>query len=60
MTITSSVFEEGEMIPVKYSCDGDDISPPLSWSDAPETTKSFALISDDPDAPVGTWVHWII
>ena len=60
MTITSSVFEEGGMIPVKYSCDGDDISPPLSCSDAPETTKSFALISDDPDAPVGTWVHWVI
>lgn len=60
MTITSSVFEEGGMIPVKYSCDGDDLSPPLSWSDVPETTKSFALISDDPDAPVGTWVHWVI
>jgi Raf kinase inhibitor-like YbhB/YbcL family protein len=60
MNIKSSVFEEGGDIPQKYSCDGEDISPPLSWSGAPETTKSFALISDDPDAPMGTWVHWVI
>jgi Raf kinase inhibitor-like YbhB/YbcL family protein len=60
MQITSSAFREGQAIPRKYTCDGEDVSPPLSWSGAPEGTKSFALISDDPDAPVGTWVHWVI
>jgi Raf kinase inhibitor-like YbhB/YbcL family protein len=59
MKITSSAFAEGSNIPSKYTCDGQDISPPLEWKDAPEGTKSFALISDDPDAPVGTWVHWV-
>jgi Raf kinase inhibitor-like YbhB/YbcL family protein len=48
------------MIPGKYTCDGDDVSPPLSWEPVPEATKSIALISDDPDAPVGTWVHWVL
>ena len=48
------------MIPAKYTCDGDDMSPPLKWVGAPEGTKSIALISDDPDAPVGTWVHWVL
>jgi len=60
MKLISSAFKEGEMIPSKYTCDGPDVSPPLEWSDAPAGTKSFALISDDPDAPVGTWVHWVI
>jgi len=59
MKITSSAFTEGTNIPSKYTCDGQDISPPLEWKDAPDGTKSFALISDDPDAPVGTWVHWV-
>ena len=59
MNITSSAFAEGSIIPSKYTCDGQDISPPLEWKDAPEGTKSFALISDDPDAPMGTWVHWV-
>ncbi len=58
--ITSTAFEEGGMIPRRYTCDGDDISPPLAWTGAPAETRSFALISDDPDAPVGTWVHWVI
>ena len=58
--LTSAVFVEGEDIPRKYTCDGEDVSPPLQWKDAPENTKSFALISDDPDAPVGTWVHWVV
>lgn len=58
--LTSEAFAQGESIPRKYSCDGDDISPPLSWSDPPEGTESFALICDDPDAPVGTWVHWVV
>jgi hypothetical protein len=59
MQITSSAFTEGSMIPAKYTCDGQDISPPLEWKDAPADTKSFALINDDPDAPMGTWVHWV-
>jgi len=60
MKIECSQFAEGGMIPAKYTCDGQDMSPPLTWKDAPSGTKSFALISDDPDAPMGTWVHWVI
>lgn len=58
--IKSTAFEEGGMIPKKYTCDGLDVSPPLEWASVPEGTKTFALISDDPDAPMGTWVHWVI
>ncbi len=58
--ITSSAFEHDALIPPKYTCDGDDISPPLQWDVVPEGTKSIALISDDPDAPMGTWVHWVL
>ncbi len=58
--ITSPAFAEGGMIPPKYTCDGQNISPPLEWDALPEGTKSIALISDDPDAPMGTWVHWVI
>jgi Raf kinase inhibitor-like YbhB/YbcL family protein len=60
MIITCPSFEPGELIPPVYTCDGKDLSPPLRWTDAPAGTKSFALISDDPDAPVGTWVHWVV
>jgi phospholipid-binding protein, PBP family len=60
LKIKSSAFHEGDMIPNKYTCDGADISPPLTWDAAPMNTKSLALISDDPDAPAGTWVHWVI
>jgi Raf kinase inhibitor-like YbhB/YbcL family protein len=60
MTIQSNAFKEGELIPQKYTCDGQDISPPLSWHDAPKNTAAFALIFDDPDAPMGTWDHWIL
>jgi hypothetical protein len=60
MELKSQAFDAGNMIPAKYTCDGQDISPPLSWSDPPAATMSFALISDDPDAPMGTWVHWVI
>jgi Raf kinase inhibitor-like YbhB/YbcL family protein len=60
MKITSAAFTEGGLIPAKYTCDGKDISPPLAWEDVPAGTKSLAIISDDPDAPVGTWVHWVI
>jgi len=60
MEIKSSAFGSGEIIPVKYTCDGADFSPPLEWTAGPAGTKSFALICDDPDAPMGTWVHWVI
>jgi hypothetical protein len=60
ITVTSSAFKDGEMIPVKYTCDGDGMSPPLDWADIPSGAKSIAMISDDPDAPMGTWVHWVI
>lgn len=59
MKLSSSAFVEGGLIPKTYTCDGVDISPPLSWSDVPAGAKSLALICDDPDAPVGTWVHWV-
>jgi len=58
--VKSEAFEEGGMIPKKYTCDGEDTSPPLSWTGVPEGTEALALICDDPDAPVGTWVHWVI
>jgi hypothetical protein len=58
--ISSTAFSSGEMIPKKFTCDGPDLSPQLSWKDAPATTQSLALIMDDPDAPVGTWVHWVL
>jgi Raf kinase inhibitor-like YbhB/YbcL family protein len=58
--LTSAAFTQGEMIPRKYTCDGEDISPPLRWGDPPPDSKSLALISDDPDAPIGTWVHWVL
>jgi Raf kinase inhibitor-like YbhB/YbcL family protein len=65
MQVTSSAFRDGESIPAKYSCEGDDVSPPLSWSDVPAGTKSLALIVADPDAPdpahpTRTWVHWVL
>ena len=60
ITVTSSAFSEGGIIPVKYTCDGEEISPPISWEKIPPQARSIALISDDPDAPAGTWVHWVI
>src|SRR5262245_53213351 len=56
----SPAFEEGNNIPAKYTCKGDNISPPLSWSHAPAETVTFALIVYDPDAPAGTWDHWLV
>jgi hypothetical protein len=60
LEITSPAFSEGGKIPKKYTCDGEDISPPLRLDNVPEETKSLALLCDDPDAPVGTWVHWVL
>ena len=60
MKLISTAFSEGGMIPEKYTCDGTDISPALAWSDVPDGVKTFALVCDDPDAPVGDWVHWVI
>ena len=60
LKVTSAAFKEGDMIPRKFTCDDRDVSPPLAWSEAPPGAKSFALICDDPDVPVGTWVHWVL
>jgi Raf kinase inhibitor-like YbhB/YbcL family protein len=65
LKLTSSAFTPNGKIPTRYTCEGDDISPPLAWSDAPSGTKSFALIVDDPDAPDPahpkmTYVHWVV
>ena len=60
MKIESPAFKNSELIPSKYTCDGEDINPPLVISDVPENAKSLVLIVDDPDAPGGTWVHWTI
>ena len=59
MALTSSAFAAGESIPAKYTCDGDNVSPPLQWEQPPAGTQSLALIMDDPDAPSGTFVHWV-
>jgi hypothetical protein len=58
--IRSPAFASGGTIPTKHTCDGADVSPRLSWTELPAGTKSLALIMDDPDAPVGTWVHWVL
>jgi len=60
MQVTSLAFKDGDKIPQEYTGDGEDESPPLRWDGAPEGVKSFALICDDPDAPSGTWVHWVL
>lgn len=60
MKIKSSAFEHNGLIPKKYTCDGEDVNPPLSIEGIPEGTQSLALIVDDPDAPMGTWDHWIV
>lgn len=58
--LKSPAFEEGSVIPTRYTCDGQDISPPLSWSSVPDDTRSLALVTYDPDAPGGTFVHWVL
>jgi Raf kinase inhibitor-like YbhB/YbcL family protein len=60
VTVTSSAFREGETIPKQYTGDGKDVSPPLKWEGVPEDTRTLALICDDPDAPRGIWVHWVL
>ena len=60
LSLSSTAFASGQSIPAAYSCMGKGISPPLAWSGAPSGTRSFALIVDDPDAPAGTFVHWVI
>jgi len=58
--LKSQAFQAGDRIPTKYTCEGADVSPPLRWNDPPRGTRSIVLIADDPDAPVGVWVHWVI
>ena len=65
LILTSPAFSHGEEMPRRYTCEGDDVSPPLTWSGAPGETRSFALVVDDPDAPDPeapkmTWVHWVL
>lgn len=60
LTLATHAFAHGEFIPDKYTCNGDNISPPLEWSDVPHAAKELVLIVDDPDAPSGTFVHWVV
>lgn len=60
LKLTSTAFKEGQAIPRQYTCDGVNVSPPLEWSGAPKSAKTIAIIADDPDAPAGTWVHWVL
>lgn len=60
LKISSTVFEDGELIPSKYTCDGINISPPLDIENIPEEAKCLAILVDDPDAPIAVWVHWIV
>ena len=60
INLMSDVFEEGDIIPTRHTCDDINISPPLRWDSLPERTMSFAILCEDPDAPLGTWTHWII
>jgi Raf kinase inhibitor-like YbhB/YbcL family protein len=60
MQLSSSAFKAGEPIPAKHTCDGQNVSPPLKWTATTANAKSLALIADDPDAPGGTWVHWVL
>lgn len=60
LDLTSTAFQEGQTIPTRYTADGENVSPPLQWSQAPDETQSFALICEDPDAPRGTFTHWVL
>lgn len=60
LQLSSSAFRDGEKIPPRFTYDGEDVSPPLQWSGAPSATRSFVLLCEDPDAPRGTWLHWLL
>ena len=60
LELTTTAFQKNGFIPTRFTCDGTDASPPLAWNDPPAGTQSFVLIVDDPDAPAGTWVHWVV
>jgi Raf kinase inhibitor-like YbhB/YbcL family protein len=60
MQLSSTGFENGQPIPKRFTGDGDDVSPSLAWTEPPGDTKTYALVCDDPDAPRGTWVHWVL
>lgn len=60
LTVSSSAFQEGDVIPTEYTCEGQDVSPPLAWDEPPAGTQSLVLIVDDPDAPVGVFTHWVL
>lgn len=60
LILTSTAFKEGQPIPRQYTCDGVNVSPPLEWTGVPRNAKTLAIIADDPDAPAGTWVHWVL
>jgi Raf kinase inhibitor-like YbhB/YbcL family protein len=60
ISLASTAFEDGGPIPYLYTCEGDDISPPLQWSGAPVSTRTYAMVCEDPDAPRGTWIHWVL
>jgi Raf kinase inhibitor-like YbhB/YbcL family protein len=60
MNISCPDFQQGKPIPVRYTCDGEDVSPPLHWSGVPKGAKSLACVCEDPDAPARTWVHWVV
>ncbi len=60
ITLTSPAFPDGDQIPERHTCDGADLSPPLAWSGVPDGTRSLALVCEDPDAPRGTWTHWLL
>lgn len=59
MQLSSAAFSDGSAIPSRYTCDGEDLSPPLEWKDPPDDTRSFVVLCSDPDAPFGTWHHWV-
>ena len=60
LSLSSTAFEEGEAVPTRFTCDGEDISPPLAWGEAPAGARAFVLIVDDPDAPLGVFTHWVL
>jgi Raf kinase inhibitor-like YbhB/YbcL family protein len=60
MILESPAFADGGPIPQRFTCDGEDLPPPLAWRDVPAGTETFALVVDDPDAPAGTWAHWVL